>query len=165
MSNQTISQQQQKNSRGGISFFRFGPRLGRMEHLGLFSFWFGLAILAAGTAKSFASYPVDGPFYSLSILTSAIVWIVFLLSLINVLFLKIRRLHDFNFRGWWILADHIPIVGFIWSILIFCVPGTKAENRFGQQPDTATWFSYFLLLTTPLGLLLNYLLDLGVFNI
>ena len=39
---------------------------------------------------------------------------------------QVRRLHDTNFRGWWLLTP-VPLV------LIF-VRGTRGNNRFGPDP-------------------------------
>lgn len=39
----------------------------------------------------------------------------------------VRRMHDTNHSGWWLL---VPIVNFIFAI----TEGTKEENRFGSVP-------------------------------
>ena len=47
----------------------------------------------------------------------------------------IRRLHDIDKSGWWILISIVPIVGLI--LFIFLVKkGTDGDNRFG--PDSLT---------------------------
>jgi uncharacterized membrane protein YhaH (DUF805 family) len=43
----------------------------------------------------------------------------------------IRRMHDTNHSGWWIL---LPIVNLIFAI----IEGDKGENRFGPDPKTAS---------------------------
>jgi len=45
----------------------------------------------------------------------------------------IRRLHDTDKSGWWVLIDFIPFVGFIWLIVLLCQPGTPGPNRFGNR--------------------------------
>jgi len=47
--------------------------------------------------------------------------------------LAIRRLHDLDRSGWWILLALIPIIGFVILIIWFCTKGTEGPNRFG--PD------------------------------
>ena len=42
----------------------------------------------------------------------------------------VRRLHDVDFRGWWIL---FPFVNFVLLVL----PGTQGPNRFGADPKGA----------------------------
>jgi len=47
--------------------------------------------------------------------------------------LGIRRLHDLDRNGWWILLALIPIVGLIILIIWFCTKGTEGPNRFGPN--------------------------------
>ncbi len=72
--------------------------------------------------------------------------------LINVIRLQIARLHDMNFRGFWILLLLIPLINFIPRIVLLTVPGTKGENRFGQQADSNSKFK------TVLGVISGFLI-------
>jgi uncharacterized membrane protein YhaH (DUF805 family) len=47
--------------------------------------------------------------------------------------MTIRRLHDIDRSGWWILIGLIPFVGFIVLIVFYCTDGTKGPNRFGED--------------------------------
>lgn len=47
---------------------------------------------------------------------------------------SIRRLHDIDKSGWWILIVLIPLVGWIILIVWDCQEGTKGNNRFGPDP-------------------------------
>lgn len=47
--------------------------------------------------------------------------------------LSIRRLHDLNKSGWWILLGLIPIVGGIILIIWYCFSSVDAGNRYGIQ--------------------------------
>lgn len=52
---------------------------------------------------------------------------------------SVRRLHDINFNGWWMML-WITVIGVIPLIVFFCLPGKAEENRFGSreigaQPD------------------------------
>ena len=47
----------------------------------------------------------------------------------------IRRLHDIDKSGWWMLIGLIPLVGLIVMLVFFCLRGTDGENRFGPQPN------------------------------
>lgn len=44
----------------------------------------------------------------------------------------VRRLHDINFRGWWILLT-ITILGIIPLCIFYCLAGKPEENRFGSR--------------------------------
>jgi uncharacterized membrane protein YhaH (DUF805 family) len=46
----------------------------------------------------------------------------------------IRRLHDTNRTGWWILVAIIPIVGWIWLIVLLALAGDTGPNRYGPPP-------------------------------
>jgi uncharacterized membrane protein YhaH (DUF805 family) len=71
-----------------------------------------------GTAS--ASFNVSGGGY----ITMAFA----LLVIIPGLALSIRRMHDQNRSGWWIL---VPLVG---AIMIMFIGGTAGPNRFGPDP-------------------------------
>ena len=64
---------------------------------------------------------------SVGLLTMIISIAIFLPSL----GLSVRRLHDINFSGWWVLVGFIPVIGFIALIVFACIPGTKGENKYG----------------------------------
>ncbi|MDF2766797.1 MAG: hypothetical protein K0S81_3792 [Rhodospirillales bacterium] len=47
----------------------------------------------------------------------------------------IKRYHDRNKSGWWVLIALIPIVGAIWQIIeLGFLRGTVGQNRFGSDP-------------------------------
>jgi uncharacterized membrane protein YhaH (DUF805 family) len=49
----------------------------------------------------------------------------------------IRRLHDLDRTGWWILLNFIPLIGWIILLIWYCTKGTDGPNRFGPDPLTA----------------------------
>jgi uncharacterized membrane protein YhaH (DUF805 family) len=49
----------------------------------------------------------------------------------------VRRLHDTDRRGWWLLLWIIPLIGWIIIIVFLCQRGTEGANRFGSD-DAAT---------------------------
>ena len=55
----------------------------------------------------------------------------------------IRRLHDRDMTGWWMLLLLVPLIGSIALLVIFVLPGTVGPNRFGPDPlgndSTSTW--------------------------
>jgi uncharacterized membrane protein YhaH (DUF805 family) len=64
--------------------------------------------------------------------------------LLPALAAQVRRLHDTNASGWWILLSFIPYAGGLIMLVWYCIPGTKGENRFGPDPlqqDVAEAFS------------------------
>ncbi len=51
----------------------------------------------------------------------------------------IRRLHDLNLSGWFMLVGIIPVIGALFSLFVICAPGMKEGNKFGQPAKTAAW--------------------------
>lgn len=49
--------------------------------------------------------------------------------------LAIRRLHDINKSGWWILLAFIPLIGSIILLVWFCKESTPAANEYGEIPN------------------------------
>jgi len=45
----------------------------------------------------------------------------------------VRRLHDTNRSGWWLLLVFVPL-GNIVLLIWFCMPSTSGVNRFGPMP-------------------------------
>ena len=46
--------------------------------------------------------------------------------------LSVRRLHDINFSGWWVLIGFVPLIGVVALIVLACIPGTDGENKYGS---------------------------------
>ena len=46
----------------------------------------------------------------------------------------IRRLHDTDRSGWWLLLSFIPILGWIALLVFYCTEGTRGPNQFGPDP-------------------------------
>ena len=46
----------------------------------------------------------------------------------------VRRLHDTDRSGWFVLLALIPLVGAILLLVFYCTEGTRGPNRFGPDP-------------------------------
>ncbi|EGY34311.1 putative ABC transporter [Aggregatibacter actinomycetemcomitans serotype e str. SC1083] len=46
----------------------------------------------------------------------------------------VRRLHDTDRSGWWILISFIPLVGSIVLLVFMCFDSQPGTNRFGDNP-------------------------------
>jgi uncharacterized membrane protein YhaH (DUF805 family) len=57
-----------------------------------------------------------------------------LAMLLPTLAVSVRRLHDLDRTGWWLLLVLIPLIGAIWLLVWFCTRGTVGPNRFGPDP-------------------------------
>lgn len=91
----------------------------------------------AGIAVSIVSSIVreilggDDPNFILAIpavLFAILFWVV-------SLSLSVRRWHDLNKSGWWLLVNLIPIIGWIYSLIMLgFMPGDQGSNNYGPPP-------------------------------
>jgi uncharacterized membrane protein YhaH (DUF805 family) len=65
--------------------------------------------------------------------------IVLLVLAVPGLMVSIKRFHDRNKSGWFVLVNLIPLIGPLWVLLeLGFLRGTKGSNRFGPDPLSAT---------------------------
>ena len=64
--------------------------------------------------------------------------LVALALLIPSLAVAVRRLHDTDRSGWWVLLCLIPLIGGIWLLVLLCLDSTPGDNRFGPNPKEET---------------------------
>ncbi|SBS34147.1 Inner membrane protein YhaH [Marinomonas spartinae] len=61
-----------------------------------------------------------------------------LLTLLPTIGVSIRRLHDINRSGWFILLNAIPVFGTLLLIFLLSLEGSIGDNRFGEDPSWVT---------------------------
>ena len=59
---------------------------------------------------------------------------ILLLFYVPFLALQVRRLHDTDRSGWYILLKIMPIIGVIILIILYSSKGDMDKNRFGPSP-------------------------------
>lgn len=47
---------------------------------------------------------------------------------------SVRRLHDTNRSGWWLLIAFVPLIGAIALLLFFVQDSTPGKNQYGPNP-------------------------------
>jgi uncharacterized membrane protein YhaH (DUF805 family) len=102
-------------------YAQFTGRSGRPEF-----WWFFLA--------NFIIALVLGLLGLVSVAFAVIYGIYALALLIPSLAVSIRRLHDINRTGWWVLLALIPLVGGIVLLVFHATAGDPTVNRFGPPP-------------------------------
>lgn len=82
----------------------------------------------------FAAPPSDSadPFGSVAALV--VLGIYFLVFFIPGLAVQVRRFHDQDKSGWFILLGFIPYIGSLVLLVFMCLEGTRGPNRFGPDP-------------------------------
>jgi uncharacterized membrane protein YhaH (DUF805 family) len=91
--------------------------------------WWALFVLLVDIAANLIDLAIGAPIFS------AIVGLGLLLPNLSV---SIRRLHDTNRSGWWILIGLIPLIGWIVLLVFYLQQGDAGENRFGPPPEMVT---------------------------
>ena len=46
----------------------------------------------------------------------------------------VRRLHDVDRSGWWLLAWFVPMIGWVVVLVFLCLDGSVGRNRYGRDP-------------------------------
>ena len=87
--------------------------------------WWVLANLIIGIVLSIIDTAVFGP--NATILAG--LWA--LATVVPNIALGIRRMHDIDRTGWWVLLGLIPVVGFLVLIYFYVQKPTPGPNRFG----------------------------------
>ena len=64
--------------------------------------------------------------------------IYLLATLVPSLAVTVRRLHDTNRSGWWILLGLLPVVGVIILIVFLALDGSPQINDYGASPKPAS---------------------------
>ena len=106
----------------------FRGRARRREYwmFSLFYFLFGIAAFVIDYVLGFTQ---DG---------SGVISSIFSLALlVPSLAVSVRRLHDVNKSGWFMLIGLVPLVGVIWLLVLDCTEGTAGPNEYG--PDPKAW--------------------------
>ena len=65
--------------------------------------------------------------------TTPISWMATLLLLLPNLTVSVRRLHDINRNGKWLVLLFIPVIGWIVLFVWACTRGTRGPNDFGAD--------------------------------
>ena len=110
-------------------YFDFSGRARRKEYWMFFLFNLLVSIVLAisdamlGTLDTETGWGLLGALYAIAVL-------------IPGLAVSVRRLHDRDKSGWWLLLAFIPLIGGIVLLVWFVMEGDGGSNRFGSDPKT-----------------------------
>jgi len=92
--------------------------------------WFQLFLLLGGIVAGLLNLFANTNFLG----GSPLAMLFWLAAIIPDLAVTVRRLHDTDSSGWWILLGLIPLIGMVVLIVWWCLEGSKGYNRFGPDP-------------------------------
>ncbi len=107
----------------GKILFSFKGRIPRKTYWGSF-----LGMMAASII-----FVLITRLFELSENTFIVLFMIFYIPLIWVsLAIQVKRWHDRDKSGWWVLISFVPIIGPIWAFVENgCLPGSLGANNYG----------------------------------
>ena len=60
-----------------------------------------------------------------------------ILFLLPGLAVFVRRMHDTGRSGWWWFINLIPLIGWIWALVLLVTDSQPGENQYGPNPKEA----------------------------
>ena len=108
-------------------YVQFNGRARRAEFWQFCLLYFIVAFAGAAIGL-FLEFTMDGGPASFTLVS--LIWLLFIPPVIAV---TVRRLHDCDRSGWWILLSFVPFGVFALIALFYVREGTRGPNRFG--PD------------------------------
>lgn len=96
------------------------------------------SMLGFGTTSRYADVTETGAAAGFNSTGGIITLLTMLAVFLPSLAVGIRRLHDTDRSGWWLLIGLIPLIGTIVLLVFYCSDGTKGPNRFGPDPKDDT---------------------------
>jgi uncharacterized membrane protein YhaH (DUF805 family) len=111
---------------GELKAFTTEGRIGRLRYLA----WTMVLMLAC-----LPLFGIAGGFMAVSEMLGGLLMVVagIAAAVVGVMF-AVQRLHDIGWSGWLVLISVVPIVGGVFSLLMFIIPGSTEANRFGPPP-------------------------------
>ena len=124
---------------GFNNYANFSGRALRSEY-----WWWGVFAWIAGLVANIIDSALGGRVYETTVNgiqqgSGPIAASVGLALLIPGLSVAVRRLHDTDRSGWWLLLVIIPVIGWIVLIVFLVMSGTPGPNKYGPSRDMNTW--------------------------
>ncbi|GEO64827.1 DUF805 domain-containing protein [Companilactobacillus nantensis] len=86
-----------------------------------------LSGLIISIIQKMMGHPIED-IYNLTDLTAN--WALYIINIIvwiGTFTVKVRRLHDTDRSGWWLLIDLIPVIGTIWFFILMILPSKRSR--------------------------------------
>jgi uncharacterized membrane protein YhaH (DUF805 family) len=66
--------------------------------------------------------------------TPSFAGLLFAITVWIAIAVHVKRWHDIDFSGWWVLLGLVPAIGVVALIVTGCIRGSVGTNRFGSDP-------------------------------
>ena len=111
------------------NYFNFQDRTTRKDYWMSVLINFLISLVLGFFSGLFTNFPIIGKLNIMDLIS----YIYFILILIPGLAQSVRRMHDVNKSGWYLLMDIIPIIGWILVLVAMCSPSVTEDNKYGVQ--------------------------------
>jgi uncharacterized membrane protein YhaH (DUF805 family) len=110
------------------NYATFTGRATRQEYWMFVLFNFIFMIIAGTVDGVLGSYGLVSGIYGLGVLLPSLA-------------IAIRRLHDIDKSGWFMLVSLIPIIGGLWLLIMFCTKGTDGINSYNENFNNENFYN------------------------
>lgn len=110
-------------------FFTSAGRLNRQSYI-YRSLFLSLVLSVIQCVLTFAANTIG----ALELLFAVAAFVLGVFQLAANIMLGVRRLHDLDKGGWWMLLLFVPLVNILFYIYILFFKGTEGPNQYGEDP-------------------------------
>jgi uncharacterized membrane protein YhaH (DUF805 family) len=97
-----------------------------------FWFFYLFIIIVSPVLSIITSFAADSGSEIITTLWAGLYVIFYLAVLLPSLAVTVRRLHDVNESGWWLLIYFLPVIGIFVLLYCWCKAGDSNENNYGS---------------------------------
>lgn len=110
-------------------FFTSKGRLNRKSYI-YRSLFLSLVLCVVQGVLKFATNTID----ALELLFAVVAFGFSLFSFVSNIMMDVRRLHDLDLSGWWMLLMLVPLVNIFFALYMLFFKGTDGPNQYGDDP-------------------------------
>ena len=110
-------------------FFTSKGRLNRKSYI-YRSIFLSLVLFVVQGVLTFAANTIG----ALELLFAVVAFGFSLFGFVSNIMMDVRRLHDLDLSGWWMLLLCVPLINLFFAIYIYFFKGTEGPNQYGDDP-------------------------------
>ena len=110
-------------------FFTSKGRLNRKSYI-YRSIFLSLVLSVVQGVLTFAANTIG----ALELLFAVVAFGFSLFGFVSNIMMGVRRLHDLDLSGWWMLLLCVPLINLFFAIYIYFFKGTEGPNQYGDDP-------------------------------